>query len=73
MVVTRFQAHGTGNIIRHNVPLSHFEDYFRAVNNPDDPFYKPDEDVLYFNERFEENEFQVMFDELNITFDTSGN
>ena len=36
-------------MIRHNVPLSHFEDYFRAVNNPDDPFYKPDEDVLYFN------------------------
>ena len=49
-----------------NVPLSHFENYFRAVNNPDDPFYTPDEDVLYFNERFEENEFLVMFDELNI-------
>ena len=49
-----------------NIPLSHFEDYFRAVNNPDDPFFTPDEDVLYFNERFEENEFLVMFDELNI-------
>jgi len=37
--------------------------YFKAVNNPDDPFFKPDEDVLYFNERFVRDEFQTMFNE----------
>ena len=28
-------------------------------------FFAPDKDVLYFIERFERNEFQVMFEELN--------
>ena len=28
-----------------SVPLSSFEQYFRAVNNPADHFYTPDEDV----------------------------
>ena len=48
--------------------LSSFEQYFRAVNNPEDRFYNPDEDVIYFNERYERNEFSVMFEELNISF-----
>ena len=43
------------------IPLSTFERYFRAVNNPTDRFYIPDEDVLYFNERYEQHEFSVMF------------
>ena len=48
------------------VPLSTFEQYFRVVNNPADQFYIPDEDVLYFNERYEKkNEFFIMFEELN--------
>ena len=50
------------------VPLSSFEQYFRAVNNPEDRFYNPDEDVIYFNERYERNEFSVMFEELNLSF-----
>ena len=33
-----------------NIPLSAFEQYFRAINNPENPFYTPDEDVLFFNE-----------------------
>ena len=45
-----------------------FAHYFRAVNNPDDPFYTPDEDVLYFNKRYENNEFSIMFEELNVPF-----
>lgn len=48
-----------------NVSLSTFEQYFKAVNNPLDPFYSPDEDIIYFNERYENNEFSVMFEELN--------
>ena len=51
-----------------NVSLSTFEQYFKAVNNPLDPFYSPDEDIIYFNERYENNEFSVMFEELNLSF-----
>ena len=25
-------------------------DYFKAVNNPEDRFFQPDDDVLHFNE-----------------------
>ena len=50
------------------VPLSSFEQYFKAVNNPTDPFFAPDEDVIYYNERYESNEFSVMFEELNLPF-----
>ena len=49
-----------------NISITDFENYFKAVNNPDDPFFQPDEDVLYFNERFLNKETQVMFDELNV-------
>ena len=36
-----------------NIPLSSFERYFKAINNPSDPFYTPDEDVIFFNDRYE--------------------
>ena len=49
-----------------SIPLSSFEQYFKAVNNPQDPFYTPDEDILFFNERYESNEFNIMFEELNV-------
>ena len=29
-------------------------------------FYQPDEDILYFNERYVNGELQIMFDELNM-------
>ncbi|MCW4345840.1 MAG: reverse transcriptase family protein [Candidatus Thiodiazotropha endolucinida] len=51
-----------------NIPLTSFEEYFKAVNNPADPFYAPDEDILYFNERYVKNEFSIMFEELNVDF-----
>ena len=51
-----------------NVPLSSFEEYFKAVNNPADPFFTPDEDIIHFNERYEKNEFRLMFEELNLDF-----
>ena len=51
-----------------NVPLSSFEEYFKAVNNPADPFFTPDEDVIHFNERYEKHEFRLMFEELNLEF-----
>ena len=51
-----------------NIQLSTFERYFNAINNPSDPFYRPDEDIIYFNERYENEEFGIMFDELNVVF-----
>ena len=48
-----------------NVSIVDFEDYFKAVNNPEDRFFQPDEDILYFNERYVNSEIQIMFDELN--------
>ena len=56
------------NVKPANIPLSSFEQYFKSVNNPDDPFYTPDEDILHFNERYAENEFNIMFAELNLDF-----
>ena len=53
-----------------NIQLSMFEQYFKAINNPTDPFFSPDEDILYFNERYEKDEFNIMFDELNQDFST---
>ena len=51
-----------------NIPLTSFEQYFKAIYNPLDHFYSPDEDILFFNERCENNEFNVMFEELNVDF-----
>ena len=31
-------------------------------------FFSPDEDILYFNERYADREFGIMFDELNTSF-----
>ena len=35
-----------------NIALPSVGEYFKSVNNPDDPFYTPDEDILDFNERY---------------------
>ena len=51
-----------------NISLDSFESYFKAVNSPEDRFYTPDHDVLYFMERYEKNEFNIMFEELNLPF-----
>ena len=49
-----------------SVDAKRFAEYFQAVNDPNDIFYQPDEDVLYFNERYAQGEIQVMFEELNL-------
>lgn len=43
-----------------------FERYFKAINNPDDPFFTSDEDALFFHERYVQSELQIMFNELNV-------
>ncbi|MEW8542097.1 MAG: reverse transcriptase family protein, partial [Candidatus Thiodiazotropha sp.] len=49
-----------------NLTIDIFDKYFKAINNPEDPFFQADEDILYFNDRFVNDEAQVMFDELNV-------
>ena len=49
-----------------NIKSDTFSEYFQNINNPNDRFYQADEDVLFFNERYVNDEFQIMFEELNI-------
>ena len=46
-------------------------EYFKSVNNPDDRFFKPDEDIEYFNQRFLNTELNVMLAELDVAFTSS--
>ena len=49
-----------------NLSSQHFADYFKAINNPDSRFFQPDDDILYFNQRYLNGELGVMFEELNV-------
>jgi hypothetical protein len=49
-----------------DVSSAEFAEYFQHVNNPDSAFYTPDEDVLFFLDRYVKGKMQVMFDELNV-------
>ncbi len=44
-----------------------FLQYFKAINNPSNPFFQADEDVIYFTERFLDSEVKIMFDESNVS------
>ena len=50
-----------------NIPLESFELYFKSINNPEDRFFSADEDILHFIERYENNEFNIMFDIFTLT------
>ena len=52
-----------------NVTLDTFQNYFMAINNPGDHFFNPDEDIIYFNDRYVKNEFQTMFSELDLVIE----
>ena len=54
------------NVKPANIPISSFEQYFRSVNDPLDPFHSPDEDIIHFIERHANEEFSIMFEEINI-------
>ena len=55
----------TGNSTVKSLSADMFADYFKAINDPNDVFFQPDEDALISNKRYVNGEFQVMFDELN--------
>ncbi len=48
-----------------NISADSFVDYFKAINNPTDHFFQPDEDIIHFNETYFESEVKIMFNELN--------
>ena len=50
--------------------VDNFDVYFKAINNPEDSFFQADDDILYFNERFLNDDAQVIFDELNVEITT---
>ena len=52
-------------IQKSNIQMSAFEQYFKSVNNPESQFFIPDEDVLFFLDRYEQGDFNIMFEELN--------
>ena len=45
---------------RPNLSATDFAIYFKSINNPNDPFFQSDDDILYFNA-----EIQIMFEEPN--------
>ena len=47
-----------------SLSLSDFFKYSKVINDPDSVFYQPDEDVVFFNDRYLNGE-PVMFSELN--------
>ena len=48
-----------------SITSSRFADCFQVINNPIGHFYQADEDVVSFNDRYVNGEFQIMFEELN--------
>ena len=53
-----------------NITIDAFKQYFQSINNPDSTFFTPDEDVIHFLERYENDEFKIMFEELNVPIST---
>lgn len=49
-----------------NITVSAFEQYLKAVNNPEDRFLSHDEDVVYFIDKYLRNQFCIIFEELNL-------
>ncbi|MCG8045176.1 MAG: reverse transcriptase family protein [Candidatus Thiodiazotropha taylori] len=48
-----------------NITSEQFEEYFRTLSDPGDPFYAADADIIEYNEQYERGDFQIIFDELN--------
>ena len=42
---------------------SKFSEYFKAIHDPNTPFFQPDEDILYYNDCYVKDEMKIMFNE----------
>ena len=45
-------AANVNNSTSRNISSNQFAEYFKAINNPEDIFFQPDEEVIFFQERF---------------------
>ena len=52
---------------KYSINAKSFIEHFQAISDPNDRFYQPEEDILYFNERYVQGKLQVMFEELNLS------
>lgn len=53
--------------INSDITPEEFEEYFRTISDPNDPFYTADDDIIQYNQQYERGDFQVIFDELNVS------
>lgn len=49
------------------IDMDTFAKFFEKINNPSEDFFKPDPDVLEFNEKYHNGELPIIFEELNGT------
>ena len=56
----------TDNRSVNSITSEEFENYFRGLSDPDDPFYIADDDIKHNNEQYVNGMFQILFEELNI-------
>ena len=56
----------TDNRSENSITSEEFENYFKGLSDPGDPFYVADEDIRQSNEQYENGRFQILFEELNI-------
>ena len=43
-----------------------FAGYCEAINDPNTPFFQPDEDILYYNDCYVKDKMKIIFNELNV-------
>ena len=48
------------------VSADSFAKYFKTINNPESAFYQPDDDIIDFNNKYLNDELQIMFEELDV-------
>ena len=54
-----------------NVTLDEFYYHFMGLSNPEDTFYRPDDDIVDEYRNMMQNDIQVMFEELNVSIEES--
>ena len=53
---------------KHNIKSKDFLNNFKSINDPNSSFYQPDEDILFFEDRYLNGELNIMFDESSVPF-----
>ena len=59
----RLLKQAANKIMKHSINSKQFADCFKTINDPRDRCFQIYDDILFFNERYVREEFQIMFDE----------